>query len=104
MAWPNDDGLKEGVGMIGLIVAWCFFGLVSALVATSRGGDAVTWFSLGFLLGPFSFVGVFFVGRECPKCKSAVNDRATVCPKCRSEIPRKGAKLSKEVRSYRPDG
>lgn len=44
-----------------LIVIWLLFGIVSAVVASGRGGNGCLYFGLGVLLGPFGLILAFVV-------------------------------------------
>jgi hypothetical protein len=39
--------------MTGWIVVWALFGCVTAIMADKKGHNAIEWFFLGALLGPF---------------------------------------------------
>jgi hypothetical protein len=37
------------------IIIWIFCGIISAIIANSKGRSGCSWFLLGVLLGPFGF-------------------------------------------------
>jgi len=69
------------------IIGWFLFGIVSAFVASQRGGSGCLWLIVGILLGPFGLILAFIIpGVRCPACKKTVHPEATKCPYCRSDL------------------
>ncbi len=83
------------------IVFWFLFGVVSAVIASARGGSALVGFLVGFVLGPFGVIIAFFLGGEraraekdlaagtskkCPRCAELVKPEARVCRFCGYEF------------------
>lgn len=46
------------------IIIWLVFGVLTAMVASSRGLDVGTWAAIGCLLGVIGFIAVFLVDNE----------------------------------------
>jgi hypothetical protein len=88
------------------VALWLICGLVSAIVASSRGANGCGAFLVGMLLGPFGIIIAFVMPakarvavkaardglppawlRECPACKSQIQVNATVCKFCQRESP-----------------
>ena len=51
---------------MGIFLLWLFFGIFTALIASSRNRSVVGWFFIGFLFGPFGLLFAFFMkdGKE----------------------------------------
>ena len=45
-----------------LLIIWLLCGIVSAVVASSRGGNGCLYSILGFILGPFGIILAFVAG------------------------------------------
>ena len=73
--------------MMALIFIWMSFGLMTALVASSKGSDPLFWALIGAGFGPFGLIACFISGRTCPYCESKINRRLRVCPKCNADLP-----------------
>ena len=43
------------------ILIWLFFGVFTALIASSRNRSVLGWFFIGFLFGPFGLLFAFFM-------------------------------------------
>ena len=65
-----------------LILVWLFFAGAAAIKANQRGARPLLWLILGFLGGPFAWLGSFYTGSTCPHCRSKIHRRATTCPRC----------------------
>lgn len=74
------------------IVIWVLCGLWSMHIARSRGHNAILWFILGFIFGPF---GVLFAALQpkpkgdtatCPFCAETINSKAIICKHCGRDI------------------
>ena len=46
------------------VIIWFLFGIISAIVAGSKGRNGCGWFLLGFLLGPFGLLLALVVGTK----------------------------------------
>lgn len=93
-------------------IIWLSFGIVAAIIASSKGRSVGGWFFLGMLFGPFSLVVGFLpsmpsvtedrtqqigesgVYKKCPFCAEVVKREAVKCKHCGSEIP--GAAIEQE--------
>ncbi|NPV05626.1 MAG: zinc ribbon domain-containing protein [Syntrophaceae bacterium] len=78
------------------IVLWLFCGIVSSLIASSRGRSGFAWLLLGAIFGPFSFAVALLPKIEpppeeqglvkCPFCAELIKAEAVKCKHCGSEI------------------
>lgn len=58
-------------------------GLISAVIASSRGDFGWAYFFLGGLLGPLGIVmAITQTGKECPACRAKNHTKATRCGRC----------------------
>jgi len=81
----------------GLIVAFLsiWFGLLTAKIASEKGGSFVLWFIAGALLAIIALPLAIFLRPEqigpasfkkCPKCAEQIQRAALVCKHCRYEF------------------
>jgi hypothetical protein len=68
------------------IFIWLLFGVMSAVVASNRGGSGCMWMFWGFIGGPIAFALAFAVGKQCPKCAAKVSQEAKVCQHCGTNL------------------
>lgn len=71
-----------------LLMFWAVMGLVGFVLGNTK-GRGLFGFCLGALLGPIGWILVLCFSNtdaECPFCKKAVDERATICAYCRSSI------------------
>jgi hypothetical protein len=64
-----------------------FWGGVTGLIGSKRGGNGFLWFLLGAIIGPFALPFPFiFAGTGCPYCRKRISRQASICPYCRSTL------------------
>lgn len=67
---------------------WLFCAIAAGMIG-ARKGQAMLWFTVGFLFGPF---GVLFAllskgkRKPCPYCKELIHKEAAVCPRCQRDL------------------
>ena len=95
--------MEFAVIFVGGLITWLLFGIGTALIASSKGGNGCLWFGLGMLLGPFGLLFAVLSGRlrrigtflkifhQCPYCKSPIHKEAIRCPKCQVDLARGGS-------------
>jgi hypothetical protein len=88
-----------------VVLIWCLFGFVAAIIANTKGRSGCGWFLLGILLGPFALVIAFLPSmaqkeiqtaqhqgaagdfKKCPYCAEVVRKVAIKCKHCGSSLP-----------------
>ena len=83
--------MEFAVIFVGGLITWLLFGIGTALIASSKGGNGCLWFGLGMLLGPFGLLFAVLSGRQCPYCKSPIHKEAIRCPKCQIDLASGGS-------------
>ena len=93
------------------LIIWLVMGVVVAIIAGSRGRNALGWFVYGVLIWPIALVHVLVAtptaagtaakakreGRApCPFCSEHVKTDASVCPFCQRDLPADWAAAGKE--------
>jgi hypothetical protein len=71
------------------------FGVVSSVIAYSKGRNSLGWFIAGLAIGPFALVVAALppVPRDgqyarCPVCAEVIPSEASICRYCNTEIVR----------------
>ena len=79
------------------ILVAILFGVVSAVIARSKGRTAIGWFLVGLIIGPFSLIVAVLPVRpqdgrfiECPACCEVIQTEAKICHHCGSQISHVG--------------
>lgn len=83
-------------------ILWFFFGVISAVAATTKGRNWFGWFLVGVLLGPIGVILSLVMPknqkgidreaqrsgdyRKCPQCAELVKREAVKCKHCGSEL------------------
>ena len=75
------------------IVVALMFGVVSAIVASSKGRNSLGWFIAGLLIGPFSLIVAALppvprAGQyhRCPACSEVIRAQADLCRYCGTRL------------------
>jgi hypothetical protein len=83
-----------------LLVVWIPIAVVSAKIASNRGGSDYSWFRWGFLFGPFALILAFVLpGEPCSACKKKIHPKATKCPYCQTVVHIKLEKKQETVKT-----
>jgi hypothetical protein len=86
-----------------LIFQACLFGAITTTIAKNKGREPISWFFIGFLLGPFGLIWSLVVGsdasgieklqvqegvsKKCPYCAELIKSEALICKHCGREQP-----------------
>ena len=77
--------------MIEYVLICTIFGAAAAVVSHTKARNALGWFIVGFLLGPFGLIVAVLppalkegYTKQCPQCFEVIKDRAQLCKHCRS--------------------
>lgn len=81
-----------------LVSIWLLFGVISSIVAVSKGRSGCGWLTLGVVLGPFGFALALMAGpnktaleehalksgdmKMCPYCAELIATNAVKCKFC----------------------
>lgn len=80
-------------------IIWILFGVVSMIIAKTKGRSAAGWFFIGVIFGPFALVVIFLPAvtrqsqeltetvaaegyRDCPHCGKPMRNQSTKCWVC----------------------
>lgn len=90
--------------MYGVFILALVFGVVTSIIAYSKGRNSLGWFIAGMLIGPFSLVVAALrpVVREgqfkrCPVCAEIVQEIAGRCRYCGYEFERERESRSSDT-------
>jgi hypothetical protein len=69
------------------------FGIVSGILARSKGRNTLGWFIAGLLIGPFALLVAVLPARprdghlaECPACREVIQAEASICRFCGTQF------------------
>ena len=75
------------------ILVGIVFAVVAAVIARTKGRNAVGWFIAGLFIGPFALVGAILPPKpnegqflRCPACYEVIRAEATLCRHCNSRL------------------
>jgi hypothetical protein len=78
---------------VSILLGNVLFGGISSLIAHSKSRNALGWFLVGCLVGPFALLVVLLPmalregsTRKCPQCSEVVRSDARICRYCRSAL------------------
>jgi len=97
-----------GVSNLELLLIWIAFGVVCAIIASSRGRSSGGWFVLGAIAGVFALIVLLALPsqslagasqeaignsaqKKCPRCAELVKAEALVCRFCGYEFQGNGS-------------
>lgn len=86
------------------LIIWVIFGIITAMIGSSKGRSGCSYFLLGVLLGPLGIILALVtktdhqaverdristgLERKCPMCAELVKAEAVLCKHCGSELPK----------------
>lgn len=75
-----------------------FWGAITGIIGSKRGGNGFLWFVLGAVIGPFALPFPFiFAGTNCPYCRKRISRQASICPYCRTSLIERQEEQKPEV-------
>ncbi len=103
-AWKHKM-FQESHMIVLIMVIWLFCGVISAMVASSKGRSGCSWLALGVVLGPIGMIASFIVPnpelarvqearvsgsskgfKKCPSCAEVVRSEAIKCRFCGTDF------------------
>jgi len=95
--------------LIIIVVQGVICGVLSGVIARSKGRDATAWFFAGLLFGIFGLIAAAGIGkqertlsknhdlRKCPYCAEFIRLDAVICRFCGRDVPRSSEPSSNEM-------